>query len=339
MYLSDWGWSSAFAELFAEFSRARLAPARVCGGGRGVYLLETEAGRQLGELAGRLEYAADSPLDLPVAGDWVAVTATEPALIVAVLPRRSFFTRAVKGGQRQALAANVDVAFLVCGLDRDWNPARLDRYLLLAAEAGSRPVIVLNKRDLCPDPAVPLRQASALAPSLLLSGWQPDAPELLSAFVGAGETAALFGSSGVGKSTLVNTLLGTEAQATHAVRESDSRGQHTTTARTLLRMPQGWLLLDMPGLREVGVAGDADEAFGDIATLAARCRFTDCGHTGEPGCAVEGNVAPERLANYRKLQREAAYQHRRENAAAERAEKERWKKIHAAMRQRPDKRG
>ena len=332
MSIFDWGWNSAWTERFSPHRLAGLAPARVVDGSRGVYELETDSGRVRGELAGRLEYAAGSPLELPVAGDWVAITPTDPALMVHVVERQSLFTRVQDGGQRQALAANVNVAFLVCGLDRDWNPARLDRYLALAMEAGVQPVIVLNKRDLCSDPAAIYAIAAALAPTVLLSGTLDDPAPLLGSFVEPGQTAALFGSSGVGKSTIVNALLREEAQAI-----GETVCQHTTTSRTLIRLPQGWLLLDMPGLRAVGVGGGVADAFADVAELAAQCRFSDCSHDGEPGCAVENAVAPERLASFRKLQKEAAYQHRREDGNAARAEKERWKQIHAAMKKMPKK--
>ncbi|MFN0101138.1 MAG: ribosome small subunit-dependent GTPase A [Bryobacteraceae bacterium] len=342
MSLLDWGWSSALAERFTAHRKAGLAAARVVGASRGVYELESEDGRARGELSGRLEYTVESALDLPVAGDWVAVTQTNPALIIAVMERQSLFTRVVDDGRKQALAANIDVAFLVCGLDHDWNPRRLDRYLVLARDAGVTPVIVLNKRDLCDDPEAALRQASGVAQAVLISAYQDDLAVVLGALVGPRKTAALLGSSGVGKSTIVNSLAGVETQAIGAVREDDSRGRHTTTERTLIRLPQNWLLLDMPGLRTVGISGgqDAvDDAFADIVKLAAGCRFANCSHTNEPGCAVLQSADPERLAHYRKLLREAAYQHRREDASAARAEKERWKKIHYAMNRRPDKRG
>lgn len=342
MSLLDWGYSSVWTERFESHRQAGLAAARVVGASRGVFELETENGHIRGELSGRLEFAAESPLDLPVTGDWVAITATDPALIIAVVGRQSLFTRVTNEGQRQPLAANVDVAFLVCGLDNDWSPRRLDRYLALAKEAAVTPVAVLNKRDLCADPEAALRQAAGVAQSVLISAHHDDLTEKLGAFVAPGQTAALLGSSGAGKSTIVNALLGAEAQTTAAVRESDGTGRHTTTTRTLVRLPQNWLLLDMPGLRSVGVTGDTaavDDTFADITALAANCRFANCAHTNEPGCAVLASANPERLAHYRQLLREAAYQHTREDAAAARAKKERWRKIHVAMRQRPGKRG
>jgi ribosome biogenesis GTPase len=271
----------------------------------------------------------------------VATTPTDPALIVAVLQRQSIFTRAVENSV-QPLAANIDVAFLVCGLDHDWNPRRLDRYLVLAREAGTAPVIVLNKRDLCPTPEAIHRQACELAPAVLIRATSDDIAGTLSPFVPPGGTAALLGSSGAGKSTIVNALLGTQSQPTGPVREADSRGRHTTTARTLFQLPQGWLLLDMPGIRSVGIAArqqSVNSAFADIEALAEGCRFTDCSHTSEPGCAVLAGASPERLAHYRQLLREANYQKVREDSSAVRAQKAKWKQIHAEMKRRPDKRG
>jgi ribosome biogenesis GTPase len=342
MSLMDWGYSSVWTERFCAYQHAGLAAARVTGANRGFFELETEEGRVAGELAGRLEYAAESALALPVVGDWVAVTPTAPALIIAVVERQSLFTRISDDGQKQPLAANIDVAFLVCGLDGDWSPRRLDRYLVLAQEAGVTPVVVLNKRDLCADPEAALRMAGGAAPAVLISAHHDNLAEMLGSFVGRGQTAALLGSSGAGKSTIVNSLLGGQEHATGTVCEDGSRGRHTTTTRTLVRLPQDWLVLDMPGLRAVGVTGDknaVDDAFADIASLAGMCRFADCSHTNEPGCAVLVSADPERLAHYRQLLREAAYQHTREDASAARARKEKWKKIHTAMKHRPDKRG
>lgn len=341
MSLHEWGWTSFWAERFAASASAGLLPARVVGVSRGEFALEMETGRIRGELSGRLEYAVFSAVELPAVGDWVAVTPTDPALIVNVIERRSLFARAIDSGERQALAANVDIAFLVSGLDRDFNVRRIERYLVLAREARAEPVIVLNKRDICGDPDAALQSVSHIAPSVLVSALLDDVATLLGGFVAPGQTAALVGSSGVGKSTLVNALLGNAVQETFAVREEDSRGRHTTTSRALFRMPGDWLLVDMPGLRAVGIGGSSsavDDAFEDVAELAAQCRFHNCTHAGEPGCAVVANLDAARLESYHKLQREAAYQHRKEDATAARAEKEKWKAIHRAFNKRVDKR-
>ena len=341
MSLREWGWSVFWEERFASFQQQGLAAARVAGGSHGIYELEMESGRQRGELSGRLEYSALSALDLPAVGDWVAVTTTDPALIVSVVERRSLFARTLESGERQALAANLDIAFLVTGLDGDFNLRRLDRYRVLAEDAGVPTVIVLNKRDLCPDVDAVLRSVSQMGPAVAISAFADDAGALLGAHVPPGGTAALLGSSGVGKSTLVNALFRESVQTTKAVREWDCRGRHTTTARSLFRLPAGWLLVDMPGIRTVGVAGAGNavpDAFEDIAALAKQCRFSDCRHAGEPGCAVKGAVDAGRLYSYGKLLKEAAYQHRKEDPAAARALKEEWKRIHSTMRKRIDKR-
>lgn len=341
MSLLNWGWTSFWAERFQASAPSGLLPARIVGVSRGEFALEIETGRTRAELSGRLEYAAASAVELPAVGDWVAVTPTDPALIVAIVERRSLFARAIENGDRQPLAANVDIAFLVCGLDGDFNIRRVERYLVLAREAGVDPIIVLNKRDVCADPAAALQAVASLAPAVLVSALQDDIPALLGRFVEQGQTAALLGSSGVGKSTLVNALLGNTVQETFAVREDDARGRHTTTSRALFRMPGDWLLVDMPGLRAVGIGGSStavDDAFEDVTELATQCRFHNCTHSGEPGCAVTANLHPSRLESYHKLQREAAYQHRKEDATAARAQKEKWKAIHRAHNKHVDKR-
>jgi ribosome biogenesis GTPase len=261
-------------------------------------------------------------------GDWVDL---DGEWIEAVLPRRSLIgRRAVNGAGQQILAANVDVIFLVTGLDHDFNLRRLERYLVVAAESGCRAVVVLNKADLCFDIDGMLAAARGVAgptPVVALSALSEDACAVVSPFAGTGETATLLGSSGAGKSTLVNRFRGYESQVTAPVRSHDSRGRHATTRRELILLEQGWLLLDQPGLREVGLwAGEdaLDTAFDDIAELARECRFRDCRHQGEPGCAVAGAVDQARLASYHKLDREL----HRDPAS----DKRKWKAIHRAMK-------
>jgi len=306
-------------------------------------------------VSGRFRFEALASSDYPAVGDWVALGPDNgpgaQAVITAVLPRRSAFVRSAADATRrsagnlvdeQVLAANVDVAFLVAGLDHDFNLRRLERYLAVAWSSGVRPVIVLNKADVALDLDDRLLAVESIAPAVpivVLSALTGDHLADLPPYLAAGQTAVVLGSSGVGKSTLVNALLGVERQATAAVREDDSRGRHTTTHRELFELPGGALLIDTPGIRALEVAG-ADEgmaaAFDDIAELALGCRFTDCRHEGEPGCAVrsaidDGRLTSDRLASHQKLERELAHAERKGDARARAAETKRWKSIHKAV--------
>lgn len=252
-------------------------------------------------------------VDLAV-GDWVRlVREHDDWWLAECVPRVNALQRIDPAGARQLLVANVDVAFLVMGLDRDWNPRRLERYLALAKSAGVLPVVVLTKADLCADVDAHLDELAARLPSNIdrraLVATNAGEVAALLPYVGVGTTAVLLGSSGAGKSTLTNALLGGAMQATGAVREADGRGRHTTTTRHLAALPSGGCVIDTPGLR--GLRIDVDEAalealFEDVAALAEHCRFRDCTHADEPGCAVREVVPADRLANFHKLQREAA---------------------------------
>jgi ribosome biogenesis GTPase len=258
---------------------------------------------------------------LPAVGDWVAVRQRpeDGAVIVGVVPRRTAFTRRAAGEPtgEQVVAANVDVVFVVMGLDRDYNPRRLERYLLMARESGAAPVILLTKPDLSPDLSAHIRDVTTLAGAIGIHVVNPkrgEGVEQLLAHLAAGRTAALLGSSGVGKSTIINRLVGVDVQRTREVRASDSRGRHTTTHRELVMLPGGGLIIDTPGMRELQLWDAADavrETFDDIDALAAGCHFTNCRHRDEPRCAVkaavaEGTLPAERLDSYVKLQDELA---------------------------------
>lgn len=262
-----------------------------------------------------------------------------------VLPRRSQLSRKAPGTRTevQVLAANVDVCFLVSGLDGDLNLHRLDRYLLMTRRAGIEPVVVLNKTDLAPDLAgamAEVKRAAPGVPAVAVSAAHGDPAAALGPWLARGRTIALLGSSGVGKSTLVNCLLGWERQRTNSLRLRDQRGRHTTTRRELIALEGGALLLDTPGLRELQpwLPGDAlEETFADLSALARRCRFRDCRHQGEPGCAVaqameDGQLSEDRVAHYARLQREARHLERLVDQRAAEAEKRRWKAIHKALR-------
>ncbi|MGH2994946.1 MAG: ribosome small subunit-dependent GTPase A [Gaiellaceae bacterium] len=312
--LHDLGWDSSWEDEFEPYARQELIPARVAVRHHGPCELLTERGSLGGLPSGRLEEA-----ELPVVGDWTAVRplpGERKAVIEAVLPRRCAFTRkeAWRRTAEQVVAANVDTVFLVSALGHDLSPRRLERYLVAAWESGADPVIVLNKADIEPDhePAVLSVEAIAFGvPVHVVSAVTGQGLDRLTPSIGRGRTVALLGSSGVGKSTLVNRLAGRNVLATREVR-ADGRGRHATTHRELVLLPGGGLLLDTPGMRELQLwAGEEslDGAFQDVAELAAGCRFADCAHDQEPGCAVraalaDGSLRAERWESYRRLQRE-----------------------------------
>jgi len=350
MTLQHLGWNARFESLFLPHREAGRVPARVSREDRDRYEVLDGSGARSAGLAGRLRHEARTRAELPAVGDWVALRpgAASSAVIEAVLPRAGAFTRkrAGEAADEQVVAANVDVVFLVAGLDGDFNLRRLERYLAAAWEGGAEPVVVLNKADLAGDPAAAIADAAAAAPGaavLAVSALAREGLEALQPWLAPGRTVALVGSSGAGKSTLVNALLGEERQATAAVREDDSRGRHTTTHRELVPLPSGAVLLDTPGMRELlPWAGDEaiDVVFPDVAALAEHCRFRDCRHESEPGCAVlaaadEGSLDPARLESWRKLQREQRWLAARSDARMRAAEEAKWKAITRSMRDHP----
>jgi ribosome biogenesis GTPase len=296
-------------------------PGRVTREHKGLFRVQAEAGEFVAELAGRLRHEARGRADLPAVGDWVAMRPDAHvlrAVIQALVPRRSRFSRKTAGEEHdeQVVAANVDTVFLLSGLDHDFNPRRIERYLVLAWESGARPVIVLNKADLRADPEAARREVEGIAagvPVHAVSVREGRGLEALDVYLGPRQTVALLGSSGVGKSALLNRLSGGAAhQATQEVRASDSRGRHTTTHRQIFRLPSGALMLDTPGMRELQLwdtGAGLQSTFDDIEALARECRFGNCVHESEPGCAVRaalaaGSLAEGRLASYHKLRRE-----------------------------------
>jgi ribosome biogenesis GTPase / thiamine phosphate phosphatase len=309
--LHDLGWDDGFEAALQPYDNC--TPGRVSAQHRGEYDVLAERGELRAHVAGRLRHEASSGEDLPAVGDWVAL---RDETIHAVLPRRSAFLRKVAWSQTEAqvLAANIDTVFVVTGLDADFSVRRLERYLTLAWESGATPAVVLTKADLCDDPLAPLLEAEQVAvgvPAHVVSNVTGEGLDELAPHLGPAKTIALLGSSGVGKSSLLNRLLDDEVQATKELAD-DGTGRHTTTARQLFRLPGGALLVDTPGLREVQLWSADDgihEAFADVDELAADCCFNDCAHMREPGCAVqaaidEGRLPRERLQSYRALQRE-----------------------------------
>ncbi|HEX7338326.1 MAG TPA: ribosome small subunit-dependent GTPase A [Rhodanobacteraceae bacterium] len=255
----------------------------------------------------------------PAVGDFVEYAPGEPALITDILPRRTLLTRAAAGERyaHQIIAANIDYVLVLTGLDGDFNPRRIERYLLLVEGSGAQPVVLLSKADSCADAdarVAALRERVPDAPVLAINGKDTATIQQLAPYLGPGDSAVLVGSSGAGKSTLTNTLLGETRMATGAVRTSDSRGRHTTTHRALLMLPSGGCLIDTPGMRELKLTGNESmDLFADIEELAQRCRFADCQHGNEPGCAVRealeaGALDAERWRNYLKLRGERAEQ-------------------------------
>lgn len=311
MSLSQLGWRAFYSQQLSLDDLQAAFPARVTSVQRSGLLVLSEAGpMSLAPIGGVEQW--------PTVGDWVLIERTSPR-IVRVLERHSFIERIAAGEapNRQAIAANIDTLFVVTSCNADFNPSRLERYLVLAREARVEPVIVITKADLCEDAAAyesRAREIDGAAATIALDAHSAQAHSQLSLWLGAGQTVAFVGSSGVGKSTLVNSLVGALTQSTHGVREHDGKGRHTTTARSMFALPGGAWVIDTPGMRELRLppaASGVSAVFDDIERIAQRCRFRDCRHDGECDCAVtaavaEGGLDERRLVNYLKLQREAA---------------------------------
>lgn len=337
--LDTLGWDDEREEQFAPHRGGGLVPGRVAVQHRGAYDVLEPHGERRCEVLPRLVKEASSRADLPVVGDWVALD-PDTRLIHAMLPRRSRVSRrrAGESDMEQVLVANVDIVFIVSSLNEELNLRRIERYLTLALESGARPVVVLTKADLHPAPERPRREVEALAGGVtvhVISAKTGAGLVELGRELGPGVTGVLLGSSGVGKSTLVNTLTGDETLATGEIRQ-DGRGRHTTTRRSLILLPGGGILIDTPGLRELQLWADAGNlglTFPEIEAAARTCRFRDCSHEREPGCGVaaalsEGAVAPERYESFLQLRAELASLERR------RAQKDRM--VERRRRRRPE---
>jgi ribosome biogenesis GTPase len=343
VFLENLGADPRVRDLFQSHAAEGTQLGRVSFAAHEQYRLYFESGECDAAPVGKLRWDGI----LPAVGDWVSArpAAGSFALIEDVLPRRTQFSRRAAGSalDEQVMATNVDLALVVCGLDGDFNVRRVERYLVLASESGAEPIIVLNKADLCADTGDRLALISGLAPgirSIAISASQTVSP--LHEIV-RGQTVVLLGSSGAGKSTIANGLLGEEKQPTRAVRESDSRGRHTTTSRMLLPLPGGGAIIDTPGMRELQLwasEDSLDDVFHEVSSLAKGCRFADCSHANEPGCAVRGalesgTLDAARWESYRKLGAELRHRQLEQDVHARNAERKKWKAIHKSLRNHP----
>lgn len=342
------GWDDLFEQRFAAMNAApHTSVARVLSARRNRFLVSDGREERLCAPTGKMVHGKER--EFPVTGDWVL---TNDTVITRVVPRKNMLSRGEAGTRKKhgetpanehPLGANIDTAFIVGGLDRDHNPRRIERFLALVYNCGITPVIVLTKADLHRDPAPFRQEIESIAygvPVVLTSMADRSGVDELHRFFGDGRTVAMLGSSGAGKSTLANMLYGSERQATATVSDSVGKGRHTTTARELIRMPQGGMLMDNPGIREIAFhtgGNGLDTTFPDIRELGLSCRFADCAHLHEPGCAVlhaveSGKLSQSRLDSYRKMTREMEYVSERSGKSADRIEKERWRDVALRIR-------
>ncbi len=347
MQLQKLGWGESFAARFTEITvREHIAgamPLRIIRENREQYVALGEQGEFRCEVSGKFRYTHMEQSSYPAVGDWVVATGDADAghaVIHALLDRFSAFSRKVPGEvtEEQIIAANIDTLFIVTGLDENFNIRRIERYITLAWDSGAVPVLILNKADLCPDVAGRLEQVEEVACGAeiaVISAVEGEGIDTLDSYITAGRTVAFVGSSGVGKSTIINTLLGSARLAVNTVSGSNSKGRHTTTHRELILLPEGGMVIDTPGMREIQLWGDEEglrQSFDDIEMIAADCRFSDCRHESEPGCAVKaaiesGELDEGRFASYLKLRKEYAHLARRQSVKAMKEERAKWKEI------------
>src|ERR1044071_2183098 len=335
--LQTLGWGKFFESNFNSYAQDGYECGRVALEHKNFFRIYTQHGEVLAQISGKLRHEAVNRSDLPAVGDWVVIRS---AMIHAVLPRRTSFVRKIAGSrtEEQIVGANIDTVFLLTSLNHDFNVRRIERYLIIAWESGANPIIVLSKSDLCDQVADAIAEVEAVArgvPVHAISVVTGSGLQDIAQYFQRGHTVALLGSSGVGKSTLINHLAGVDRLKVQTVRESDDQGRHTTTHRELVLLPAGGLLLDTPGMRELQL-WDGDEGlqlvFDDIEALAARCFFSDCRHRDEPRCVVRealaaGTIDTARYESYEKLQKELKYVARRKDKLTESMERKKWKKL------------
>ncbi|WP_442599113.1 ribosome small subunit-dependent GTPase A [Neobacillus sp. D3-1R] len=348
MNLNLIGMNEQIKENFNPYLEQGYTLGRVALEHKRMYRVWTENGEPLCEVSGKFAFMATAREDYPAVGDWVVIqerTSENRGTIHAILPRKSKFSRKSAGlvTEEQIVAANVDTIFLVNSLNEDLNLRRIERYLLLTWESGANPVIILSKADLCENVDEKIKEVESIAlgvPIIAISALENSGLENVQQYLQPGNTVALLGSSGVGKSTITNILLGVEKQVVQEIRVGDDKGKHTTTHREMVLLPNGAVLIDTPGMRELQLWESNEglsESFSDIEHLTALCRFRDCKHEKEPGCAVHqaiesGDLPEERLYSYKKLLKELAYLDRKVDKKAQSDEKKHWKNISKQMK-------
>jgi len=341
--LTTFGWSEFFEVNFKSYAGNGYTCGRVALEHKNFFRVYTQYGEVLAEISGKLRHEAVNRRDLPVVGDWVVIRSRPEhgrVTIHSVLPRRTSFARKIAGSrtEQQIVGANIDTVFLLTSLNQDFSLRRIERYLIMAWESGANPIIILSKSDLCDRVADAIDEVQAVArgvPIYAVSIVTGCGLQDIAQYFKRGHTVALLGSSGVGKSTLINHFAGVNRLKVQTVRESDDRGRHTTTHRELVLLPAGGIVLDTPGMRELQLWDNNESlqlVFDDIEALAGRCFFSDCRHQDEPRCAVrkalgEGTIDTGRYESYEKLQKELKYQARRRDKLSEIVEKKKWKKL------------